>query len=171
MEPPPAPRTTPGPSARPRYPPPERPTPPTGDDIWVTSRTLIAAVVLTALIATGLTAAAVIAIVDRGPVGPPGAQGIPGPPGRAIRGADDRPRTAALSTEALVDAIDKDPDAVADALRDSLGTAPPDAGSADAPSAATLDDLQTTVDDLRDEFGTLCRALVDDALVDVTLPC
>jgi hypothetical protein len=179
VDPPPAPRTTTGPAARTRYTPRERPSPPPGDDIWVTSRTLIAAVVLSALIATGITAAAVIAIVDHGPAGPPGEQGIPGPPGKGTRAsAGDRPRAAALSTQALVDAIDKDPDAVADALRESLGAAPAgtDTGSTDsagiAAPSATVDDLQTSVDTLRDDFDTLCRALVaDGALVDTSLPC
>jgi hypothetical protein len=150
---------------------PERP-PPSPDPQAVPTSTLVAAVVLTAIITAGLSIFAIATIFERGPEGARGPQGISGAPAPAD---DEREGARQLDAQAIADAIEEDPDPVTqaldrDAVSDELG------GSGAAPGdedlAARVDELETELSDARDDLAELCDELsASDALLDASLPC
>lgn len=150
---------------------PERPPPPTPDPQAVPTSTLVGVVVLTAIIATGLSIFFLAMLFERGPEGARGPQGIAGPAGSAgdEAGAENR-----LDAQAIADAIEEDPEAVTEALASgaSDGSAGDPAGAPGADLATRVDELESELSDARDDLAELCDELrSSDALLDASLPC
>ncbi|MBA3326908.1 MAG: hypothetical protein H0T43_01230 [Solirubrobacterales bacterium] len=145
---------------------PERPPPPSQD---ITTSTLVAAVVLTAIIATGMSIFFVAALFERGPEGPRGPAGTAAPPAPAAE-----TREAQLDAQSIADAIEKDPGPVTQALGD--GDSDDGDGSGAAPEdedlATRVDELESEVSAAKDDLTELCDELrSSDALLDAALPC
>jgi hypothetical protein len=129
----------------------------------VTLRTLIIAVVLSAITgaATGLVANSFT--VKRGPVGAEGPHGPAGEPGavgsRGPRGFHGRSGAAAqVDDESVLEAVESDPSRVAFAVQDSLDPSP--------------GDIARELSDLDSSFRELCDTLrFAQALTDVYISC
>jgi hypothetical protein len=120
----------------------------------VTVRTMLAALIVVFVLATAAGAAVSALVIQRGSAGPTGADGTPGP--RGLRGPPG-PR-GEVDDEAVLNAIEGDPDRVAQAVQSSLDPDPAD--------------VSGEVDQLRSDFDGLCSSLhLAPALEDVVISC
>lgn len=170
------PQRRPAPSRAPRAPresviPPRRASQiPPGEEI--TQRTLVSAVVLTAVVTAVIAALFFAVLIDRGregAIGPSGAAGSTGDRGeRGPRGRTNSDVTAA----AVAKAIQANPTAIGDAL--TAGGVETSTQTDTAPTDTS--DLEDEVSTLRDDLGEVCDAVrssgsADDPTSNSSLPC
>jgi hypothetical protein len=134
-------------------------------------RTLVGAVMLTAIV-TALIAALVFAVLlERGREGPGGPQGVAGPEGpRGPTGKRGRTPDS-IRPVALVKAIKEDPGAISDAIADAqgLGSTAPDTGGDSSTDLTTVED---DINQLRDDLQAVCDAVRSSSDVSTSdLPC
>src|SRR5438128_1117802 len=108
--------------------------------------------------AAALGAGISAALVKRGTSGPPGATGAVGPRG-------PRGHTGSVDSEGVLNAVESDPDRVAQAIQDNLDPSPDDVQS-------NVDDVSGQVDDLKSNFDGLCSSLqLSDGLSGDVIDC
>lgn len=133
----------------------------------VSLRTLLAAVVLTALLSIGAGAAISAVLVQRGPAGPPGEEGPAGPRGPA----GDAGETS-VDPEEVYAAIEEDPARVAEAVADELEFAPAALADDLEDVRSTADEAATAADEVSTTLAGLCTDLgLAQALSDEILSC
>lgn len=129
----------------------------------ISKNTLLTAVLLTAIIASVITAFAVVAMIDKGPEGSRGPAGAAGPEGqkgeRGPRGRTNRD----VSAGALAKAIKADPSSFTQAADEATGGVGLDSGTDDGTDDFENGDdtdssTDTDIQDLRDDIQTLCDA-------------
>lgn len=112
----------------------------------VTLRTLIAAVIVTALVTVGGSTLVATQLLERGPVGARGASGPEGPPGQAEVDDSD-----------VISAVEQDPEAVAIAVQDYLDPTPSELSSSLEDVEGSVSDVESAVGDVTSRFDDPTR--------------